>query len=121
MPEARLLVTDGPYKTVRHPLYLCELTILVAMVLQYRSWAAAALFALIAGIEILRAKFEETVLAQSFPEFETYRARSGFLFSRRPLAFFTQFFADRRVMPRMAIALATALGLLGLVLALPKF
>ena len=34
MPEARRLVTDGPYGLVRHPLYVCEILGLLAILLQ---------------------------------------------------------------------------------------
>src|SRR6266850_7675981 len=37
MPEARRLVTDGPYRYVRHPLYLAEGIVLLGLFLQFRS------------------------------------------------------------------------------------
>ncbi len=37
LPSARTLVTDGPYRYVRHPLYLFEEIAIVGLVLQYAS------------------------------------------------------------------------------------
>jgi protein-S-isoprenylcysteine O-methyltransferase Ste14 len=36
MPEARKLVTSGPYARVRHPLYLAEMTGVVGLMLQFQ-------------------------------------------------------------------------------------
>ena len=120
MPEARRLVTEGPYKSVRHPLYLCEILILFAMFLQYRSVASAGLLVSIAGIEVVRAAYEETVLARAFPDFVAYRQRTTFLIPRNPILFFALFLEDRAVLRRLAIVMICALGLLGLVISLPK-
>jgi len=41
MPEARQLVTSGPYAIARHPLYVTEALVLLGTVLQFRQpWAA---------------------------------------------------------------------------------
>ncbi|MEI9804209.1 MAG: isoprenylcysteine carboxylmethyltransferase family protein [Pseudolabrys sp.] len=120
MPEARRLVTDGPYKMVRHPLYLCEVAIVFAMFVQYRSAAAAVLFILIAGVEVARAIYEEAVLARAFPEFEAYRRSTNFLLPRNPIRFFALFVADRAARRRLAAVVICALGLLELVMALPR-
>ncbi|MGH6829225.1 MAG: isoprenylcysteine carboxylmethyltransferase family protein, partial [Rhizomicrobium sp.] len=41
MPEARLLVTKGPYAYARHPLYAMEFATLLGTVIQFREpWAA---------------------------------------------------------------------------------
>ncbi len=120
MPEARRLVTDGPYRMIRHPLYLSEITILLAMLMQYRSFAAAGLFVLISGVELLRGKYEEDVLARAFPEFEDYRRHTSFLLPHSPGRFFKLFFEDRAIRRRLALATACALGLLWLAMSLPK-
>jgi len=120
MPEARRLVTAGPYQMVRHPLYLCEILIVFAMFMQYRSVAAAGLFVLIVGVEVTRAIYEEAVLARAFPEFEAYRRRTSFLVPRNPIRFFGLFLEDRVVLRRLAMVIICAFGLLGLVMTLPK-
>jgi len=77
MPEARRLVTNGPYASVRHPLYLGEAASLVGLTLQYISPLAFALVAVQISIQLVRIKNEENVLASLFPEYETYKARTA--------------------------------------------
>lgn len=79
MPEARRLVQSGPYRIVRHPLYLCELFATLAVFLQYRTPLALALLATAAALQIKRASWEEQVLARAFPDFAAYRAKTAFL------------------------------------------
>ena len=50
MPEARQLVTGGPYALVRHPLYLGEIVALAGVALQYLSGWALLLLGLVCGI-----------------------------------------------------------------------
>ena len=45
-PEARKLVTSGPYRIVRHPLYAAELLAMIGIVLQFASLEAAAITSL---------------------------------------------------------------------------
>jgi protein-S-isoprenylcysteine O-methyltransferase Ste14 len=118
MPEARRLVSGGPYAIVRHPLYLCEILGVVAIVLQYRSSAAAALFSLIVVLQVARALWEETVLARAFPDFAAYRSRTPFLLPRDPAGFLTVFFVDPTARGRSALVVSSTVGLLALVLAM---
>jgi protein-S-isoprenylcysteine O-methyltransferase Ste14 len=121
MPEARQLVKSGPYTIVRHPLYLCEIMGVVAIVLQYRSFPAIALFALIVTLQIARARWEETVLAHAFPKFANYRRHTPFLIPRDPVGFLMMFFADATTRRRSALVMSSTVGLLALVMGiLPK-
>jgi protein-S-isoprenylcysteine O-methyltransferase Ste14 len=76
LPEARGLVTRGPYRLVRHPLYLGELTVCAGLVL-----ASLSALNVILGIGILvgqlvRMHLEEAELTASFPEYAAYAART---------------------------------------------
>lgn len=77
MPEARRLVTDGPYGVIRHPLYLGEGLALFGLTLQFFSAWSLFLFALQCAFQFERMKNEERVLAGAFPEYAAYRARTA--------------------------------------------
>ena len=74
MAEARHLVTGGPYRLIRHPLYLGEGLASVGAVIQFFSpWALLLLAALIA-CQLYRMHREEQVLAGTFPEYADYKS-----------------------------------------------
>jgi len=76
IPEARRLVTGGPYRFVRHPLYAAEILAAVAVVLARPGlWATLTLLPFIA-VQMLRAHFEEGLLRRSFTDYATYAART---------------------------------------------
>lgn len=77
MAEARRLVTDGPYGAIRHPLYLGEATSMLGLTLQYLSPLALAIMAIQFGLQLMRMKNEEQVLASLFAEYESYRMRTA--------------------------------------------
>ena len=76
MPEARKLVTNGPYAHARHPLYAVEMITIMGTALQFAppwSWVIALI---VLAMLWIRSHFEEQVLAESFPEYGAYRART---------------------------------------------
>jgi protein-S-isoprenylcysteine O-methyltransferase Ste14 len=77
LPEARRLVTRGPYALVRHPLYLGEMVAVAGVALQYLSAGALLLLGLVWAFLLWRMKYEEHVLFQSFPEYGDYMARTA--------------------------------------------
>jgi protein-S-isoprenylcysteine O-methyltransferase Ste14 len=77
LPEARRLVTRGPYALVRHPLYLGEIAALAGVALQYLSAWALLLLGLVWAFQLQRIKYEELVLSQMFPEYGDYMARTA--------------------------------------------
>jgi protein-S-isoprenylcysteine O-methyltransferase Ste14 len=76
MPEARKLVTTGPYAVIRHPLYLAEMIGTLGLVLQFQQPWALFLGAAVFGLQYWRTVFEERVLLQAYPDYLTYRART---------------------------------------------
>ena len=74
MPEARALVTRGPYAVVRHPVYLFEEITIFGIMLHHAQPWSAILFAWQLGCQLLRIHYEEKVLAAAFPEYRSYAA-----------------------------------------------
>jgi protein-S-isoprenylcysteine O-methyltransferase Ste14 len=67
--EARELVTSGPYRWIRHPIYAGEILTGAAVTVWRWSWLNAGLFVLFAAIQLARARWEEQKLARVFPEY----------------------------------------------------
>jgi protein-S-isoprenylcysteine O-methyltransferase Ste14 len=77
VPEARRLVTSGPYALIRHPLYLGEMVAVAGVALQHLSAWSLLLLGLVWAFQLQRMKYEELVLSKSFPEYEGYMARTA--------------------------------------------
>jgi len=72
MAETRQLVTSGPYRFVRHPLYLTEGIATIGLFVQFASGWTVLLLAVQIGFQLRRIHTEETVLTASFPEYAVY-------------------------------------------------
>lgn len=72
VPEARGLVTSGPYRLVRHPIYLGEIIAGFGLVLPTLFSLHAVVFAIFLGAQLLRTYFEERVLRSTYPQYEAY-------------------------------------------------
>jgi protein-S-isoprenylcysteine O-methyltransferase Ste14 len=77
LPQARSLVTGGPYRFVRHPLYLAELMIAFGGLLEFEPPWSLLVMLVIVGVQLPRMHFEEKVLTQAFPSYREYAGRTA--------------------------------------------
>jgi protein-S-isoprenylcysteine O-methyltransferase Ste14 len=76
-PQARELVTRGPYALVRHPLYAAEEIALIGVAM-HAVWYAAAPFLLVhMALQVKRMDVEEQLLSEVFPRYEAYARRTA--------------------------------------------
>ncbi len=76
LPQARRLVTSGPYRFIRHPLYLAEFLIIGSRVCELaQPWPLVA-FAIAVGCQLPRMHYEERVLSEAFPDYVDYARRT---------------------------------------------
>lgn len=69
--EARTLVTGGPYRLVRHPVYLGELIASAAVTAWRYSPQNLALYLTLLAIQLTRSRIEEQKLTRNFPDYST--------------------------------------------------
>jgi protein-S-isoprenylcysteine O-methyltransferase Ste14 len=76
IPQARKLVTSGPYRFVRHPVYVGEILGALGLVVWAFSIPKALVFLVLIGCEVYRALQEEKLLGEAFCEYDEYAART---------------------------------------------
>jgi protein-S-isoprenylcysteine O-methyltransferase Ste14 len=75
-----VLVTGGPYRHVRHPMYLALLVAMAGFCIGYGTpwrWVALAVLACVLGIKI---GIEERAMTVGHPDYATYAQRTKRLF-----------------------------------------
>jgi protein-S-isoprenylcysteine O-methyltransferase Ste14 len=88
-PQARRLITSGPYSLARHPVYTGYLLQYIGMWMIIPTLPLAVLIIIWVAIMRQRMLYEEQVLSSAFPEYHEYRRHVGALWSvpmRRPNA-----------------------------------
>jgi len=71
------LITDGPYRLVRHPRYLGGIVQGLGLALLFRSWIGLALTLVFAIVVLFRVRDEEAMMRREFgAEWEAYCRRS---------------------------------------------
>ncbi len=66
------LVTTGVYQWIRHPMYLAQVLVLLALVIDYPSHYRAATLLILCVNLFFKLRFEEKQLKEQFPGYEAY-------------------------------------------------
>jgi protein-S-isoprenylcysteine O-methyltransferase Ste14 len=78
-PAARRLVTSGPYRIARHPIYTGACLAYLGMLMSHPTIPLAIALSGWAVCVGLRMRYEEAILTKAFPEYVDYRRRVGAL------------------------------------------
>jgi len=70
------LVTTGPYRHIRHPIYAAFCLFTSAGVAAHWSWSVALCGGLVIGSALIRIFCEESLVAARYPEYAQYSART---------------------------------------------
>jgi protein-S-isoprenylcysteine O-methyltransferase Ste14 len=82
LPEARGFVLRGPYRFVRHPVYLGEIVALAGLVLAAPvAWNVIVLVLFVIA-QLVRTHLEERALTDAFPQYTRYAETTGRLVPR---------------------------------------
>lgn len=79
MAEARRAVTSGPYRIVRHPLYLGEALTMLGLCLRMGTMTALAFWVAFNALQLGRAAVEEDKLSRQLADYPLYRSRTPFI------------------------------------------
>lgn len=78
-PEVRAgsrLVTNGPYRWIRHPMYTALLLIALALVCESFSYWRGACWLVLSADLVVKLSCEERFLGEVFDDYEAYRLRT---------------------------------------------
>jgi len=75
-PTAGGLVTTGPYRYIRHPIYAAVCLFVTAGVVVHVSWTTLALWGLVLAGTLTRIFCEERLVTVRYPEYRVYAAKT---------------------------------------------
>lgn len=77
VPQARTLVTSGPYAWIRHPLYLGEIITVLGLSLTLGGVLPVVGWGLLVVLQGYRALHEEALLVSTIPEYRAYQTTTA--------------------------------------------
>ncbi|HEX5631494.1 MAG TPA: isoprenylcysteine carboxylmethyltransferase family protein, partial [Acidimicrobiia bacterium] len=78
LPNGRVdLITSGPYRRVRHPMYTAVILGMAGVTVISRTWWSVAAWIGLVALLTLKSIWEEKQLAAFFSNYEEYRERTG--------------------------------------------
>jgi protein-S-isoprenylcysteine O-methyltransferase Ste14 len=83
-PQARTLVTSGPYRIARHPIYLAYLFQYIGILFTHLTFPLALVMIAWCALMWKRISYEEEVLTAAFPEYALYRQQVSALWPKIP-------------------------------------
>ena len=78
-PEPRRdarMVTAGPYRWIRHPMYSAALVMTLALVIDQPTLARGIAWLILLADLLVKLHYEETLMSRRFPEYVAYRKRT---------------------------------------------
>jgi len=70
------LITAGPYRWIRHPMYTSLLLGDAGLLITDPAWWRLLVYAILVVVLILKLQYEEQLLSAKFPEYNHYKTRS---------------------------------------------
>jgi protein-S-isoprenylcysteine O-methyltransferase Ste14 len=82
VPQARTVVENGPYRFIRHPMYVGNMLTIAGLGLIVSTPAALILSLICLSFQVARARYEDQLLASTFNEYGAYMSRVNAFFPR---------------------------------------
>ncbi len=85
MPEPgakTLMISSGPYRYIRHPMYTGLLILMAGLALLAQSWPSGIVWGLLLVVLDRKAMREERFLQEVFAEYHSYMRQTGKFFPR---------------------------------------